>query len=420
MNGSLRRVVEWNTFRGRGTPDPSPQGHKHCVDAKNRMSFTNRSEVLPEAKLPSSTLKKRRKPRWKRADRMAAASGRHFHVGSAEHQPPNHHSRPGKKRLRKLKYEQQQLSPVDRLLVGAERIRYTGSVWVERINEEEVGHSSSRSIHVVTSSLSMLDETDRNAAFVAKSSLSHQIRLQPLLVLDLNGILCHRIRPQPPTGAHPALYRPVLDHVANTPIIPRPDLASFLEFLDQHFCLALWTSAKRKTATALVRALVTPQIAQRLLFVWGQDRCRRDKKAGVHGPPITVFEKDLALVWKEYPLWNAENTLLMDDSPDKCLSWQDNAVHPPPLNGRATSRATTMLLSSSNGRKETVWCDYENSQRQVEFFQNLNTYWRDHPLLQEWDVEGNASFHNAARLLRQVDFLKEHATGHMGWTHRDS
>ena len=167
-----------------------------------------------------------------------------------------------------------------------------------------------------------------------------------------------------------------------------------------------------------MRALVPPDIAHRLLFVWGQDRCRviRDQKTAegsVDGQPI--FEKDLALAWKEYPLWNANNTLLMDDSPDKCLSWQDNAVHPPPLNGRAPG-ASTLL---SNGQVEAVLCDYENSQRQVEFFSSLIAYWRDYPLMQKWDVQGNASFHDSSNLVGQVDFLREHATGHMGWTHGD-
>jgi len=134
------------------------------------------------------------------------------------------------------------------------------------------------------------------------TSSPHQahIYVKPLIVLDLNGILCHRVRdftthpsiiatamqlnghnreiistaalqndrgtPQhqqtmPTTTIshsmkmiHQNLYRPSAAHIAGTPIIYRTDLVSFLTMLDQNFTLAVWTSAKRKTARLLVKA----------------------------------------------------------------------------------------------------------------------------------------------------------------------
>jgi hypothetical protein len=113
------------------------------------------------------------------------------------------------------------------------------------------------------------------------------IRVQPLIVLDLNGILCHRIRKNEIVTAsttrkkktasccyhHHHDYRPVAFDIANTPVIPRTDITRFVRYMDQHFCLAVWTSAKSKTAKALVNQLFPPDIASRLLFIWDQKDC---------------------------------------------------------------------------------------------------------------------------------------------------
>ena len=57
------------------------------------------------------------------------------------------------------------------------------------------------------------------------------------------------------------IYRQSCGNVAGTPIIQRTDLNSFLSFLDQHFTLAVWTSAKKRTADSLVDLLFPRDIA---------------------------------------------------------------------------------------------------------------------------------------------------------------
>ena len=87
---------------------------------------------------------------------------------------------------------------------------------------------------------------------------STTIRVQPLLILDLNGILCHRDRKKKKSrpGGVPGVLRRFTGIVAQTPIIPRTDLLLFLHFLDCHFCLAIWSSAKPKTAKILLDLLL--------------------------------------------------------------------------------------------------------------------------------------------------------------------
>ena len=59
---------------------------------------------------------------------------------------------------------------------------------------------------------------------------------KPLLICDINGILCHRVR----ADHYPNIpYRESTKKVSGTPVIPRPGLDDFLEFLARHFWYVL-------------------------------------------------------------------------------------------------------------------------------------------------------------------------------------
>ena len=68
-----------------------------------------------------------------------------------------------------------------------------------------------------------------------------EVYVEPLLVLDVNGILCHRIRGSNnvPLALQPLLketipvklYRDPFGHVCNTHVVARTDLTLFLESL---------------------------------------------------------------------------------------------------------------------------------------------------------------------------------------------
>jgi len=172
------------------------------------------------------------------------------------------------------------------------------------------------------------------------------IHIQPLLILDLNGILCHRSRPhKEPIGVR---LRPSYGRmIAKTPIIPRPHWISWISSLEEYFVLAIWTSATTKTAYQLLKSLIPSDISKRFLFVWTQKECTprfhhhhgNDKNMTESKTTRTtttvIYEKHLSKVWEAYPLWNSHNTILMDDSPDKSpLSQAMNVLHPPPIHGQ--------------------------------------------------------------------------------------
>lgn len=362
-----------------------------------------------------------------------------------------------RKRRRRRK-QQQQISFEERIRkCGMDAESKTGSVVVEKSNR-----SPSSSFSTSSTSSSYTDESivfriisctnlERSRQQYpitdgfekAANNFTTTIRVQPLLILDLNGILCHRSRRRKePVGVtlRPSLGADFTSNanqnghwIAGTPIIPRSDLIPFINLLDKHFCLAVWTSAKPKTARRLLRALMPENIINRLLFVWTQHQCdavqsnRNESKNNntsismnekepndnddinddvkrIPSPAVAattaepsyddrVFQKLLHKVWKAYPLWNADNTLLIDDSPEKCPYASANCVHPPPIHGQAVcppgfhessaSSSSSSLLPSLSSRlttsKNTWYPDSYNETLQEKFFHKLIDHWNTHP-----------------------------------------
>lgn len=265
------------------------------------------------------------------------------------------------------------------------------------------------------------------------------VHVKPLLVLDLNGILCHRVRTTPSTNPQ-TVFRPSCGNISNTDIIPRSDLAEFLTLLHGNFCLAVWTSATRKTSKFLIDALFPKNIRDRLIFVWHRSFCnlvkRKDSQSTLNesvddgtdcvrseggsdkdnlctmethstiaaentlntkpcpSPNQSSFEDDvtavksLSKVWAAFPLWDATNTILLDDSPEKCPNkYRSNSLHPPPIRGTATARPEQESYT-------IVDDDEVNQRRQRDFFQLLAKYW-------EQPTENNLT-----------EFLEQHANDH--------
>jgi hypothetical protein len=270
------------------------------------------------------------------------------------------------------------LSFPERLIQCATKAESTNAVTMK---------SGNKGVRVITTS---------NIAFSdQESSSSTMIVIKPLLILDLNGILCHRIRNERTDDFYPHLpYRKGSGaNIAGTPIIPRLHVEAFLNYLDAHFCLAVWTSAKSKTAKLLLRLLFPESIRERLLFVWSQNQCLSVPNPDDIGRK-PIFVKSLVQVWNQYPLWNASNTLLVDDSPEKCPDVM-NTLHPPPLNGKQ-QQSETLLLS-----------DEENGAHQMEFFSQVAQ--------QHFGVARKTWSSRKEQTAALSEFLNRTATSHMGW-----
>mmetsp|Transcript_4823 Transcript_4823/g.9199 ORF Transcript_4823/g.9199 Transcript_4823/m.9199 type:complete len:405 (+) Transcript_4823:143-1357(+) len=257
-----------------------------------------------------------------------------------------------------------------------------------------------------------------------------EIHVKPLLVLDVNGILCHRVRdkelPAPLLLLASmykdrdmdlqTLYRQRIGRIAQTDIIPRTDLEDFLDFLIEHYNLALWSSAKKATVKKLIDLMFPGRIKERLIFVWGQEKCEclplevDDTIANGAGPKV-IFRKHLSKVWNDFPLWNRSNTLLMDDSPEKCVKYKENSIHPPPIMGLNMDALARHMDSLSLQVSDDVsspkihldvmcYSDEDNQKKQFRFFQDLTATWRDPK------DEGDGFL---------MQFLDNNARCHMNW-----
>ena len=304
-----------------------------------------------------------------------------------------------------------------------------------------------QSLRITTSTF---DSTSLLLPTVLTQSIVH---VKPLIVLDLNGILCHRVRQEESNSSsnnnnkqqsNNSIFRPSIGNMSQTDIIPRSDLHEFLSLLHENFALAVWTSATRKTAKLLVNALFPKNIRERLIFVWHRNFCnliekKKKKKSSssdldldsgtlssssvserecvemvkekvdpIQSSPIRkrrrrsnkssridklctavdnddddsnsndeeieaydnmskrtttnnqrisshrdlIAIKSLSKVWSEFPLWDATNTILLDDSPEKCpIQYRGNALHPPPIRGTIS---TSVCSDSINGKKNEI------------------------------------------------------------------
>lgn len=312
---------------------------------------------------------------------------------------------------------------------------------------------------------------DRNAT---TRSIVH---VKPLIVLDLNGILCHRVRnttPQSSISQNQSIFRPSCGNISNTDIIPRSDLLEFLTLLHGNFCLGVWTSATRKTSKLLIDALFPTNIRERLVFVWHRSFCQlvkkndtksydgdeelehseeytntnnipkaknrgkkrrrmsegrtdllylddvtaidRDKNekqstietenskstksqnGAIYNDDVTAI-KPLSKVWDAFPLWDDSNTILLDDSPEKCpIQFRENALHPPPIRGTITASMGEDRYSDNMDSYSILDDDEVNQRRQRDFFHLLAKHW-------EQPTKNNLT-----------EFLETHANDHnMRW-----
>lgn len=163
-----------------------------------------------------------------------------------------------------------------------------------------------------------------------------------LLILDLNKVLVFR-------------------KSKKKSFIKRPFVDSFLHTISTQFVLAIWTSVKKSKAVNILRDLFRNSGHQKssryqLLFEWYHEMC--DEESASHckeemskslapSTPIEsmdedpsekrkfvipIMTKNLAKVWESFPSFGSSNTLLLDDSVEKCYrNPRANCINPTPF-----------------------------------------------------------------------------------------
>ncbi|KAG2181066.1 hypothetical protein INT43_008648 [Umbelopsis isabellina] len=131
---------------------------------------------------------------------------------------------------------------------------------------------------------------------------------KPLIVLDLHGTLCHAER-------IPETRRTVGCYV-------RPNFDAFMDYLIRYFEVAIWSSG-RPESVKFLSEIFDKEHLKKIKLIWTRDNFglnHADYKENV------LTYKDLDRLWEHvvekrvyYPkVFNASNTILLDDSFKKC------------------------------------------------------------------------------------------------------
>jgi RNA polymerase II subunit A small phosphatase-like protein len=167
----------------------------------------------------------------------------------------------------------------------------------------------------------------------------HRSTDRTLLILDLDETLIY--------ATEVALDRPPDFEIYGYHAYRRPHLAAFLESVQRDFDLAVWSSASDPYVLAVVDNIFEDKSC--LHFVWGRSRATLSR-VSTDGSGYMVDPWDHSHYLK--PLskvkrmgWRLERTLIVDDTPEKCVRNYGNAVHPRPYTGDETD-SELMLLAS--------------------------------------------------------------------------
>lgn len=135
---------------------------------------------------------------------------------------------------------------------------------------------------------------------------------RPLVILDLNGVLVDRqygkdLVPQENTSWK----------VGNFLMYKRPNLHFFLGWVFSNFDVAVWSSVKAFNILQMID-FIFPESKDTIKFIWSQDECEQEE----HPDPELrekkpLFIKDLRKVWAEHPQYDLNNTIIVDDTPEK-------------------------------------------------------------------------------------------------------
>lgn len=144
-----------------------------------------------------------------------------------------------------------------------------------------------------------------------------------LVIIDLNGLVLSRYykhsndRPDDIVNA----LVPHSETVGSFYVWKRPHAEEFIGWLLDNYRVAVWSSATGPNVGLLVKHLFGKR-ERELLFQYDQKKClpRGTHKDGDR----PIYTKPLAAVWKEYKAYGPENTVLIDDSPEKTM---DNPEH---------------------------------------------------------------------------------------------
>lgn len=157
---------------------------------------------------------------------------------------------------------------------------------------------------------------------------------EKLLILDLDETLIH--------AAECPVER-AADFMIGSKyhVYKRPGLDAFINFCFASFTVAVWTSS-----SPLYAAMVVPSIfpdPSKLRFVWASDRCSVHRNLELH---TEHWVKSLRKIKRLG--FTLEQTLMIDDSPEKMIRNYGNHIRVDPYEGDLNDRELPLLVRYLN------------------------------------------------------------------------
>jgi len=155
---------------------------------------------------------------------------------------------------------------------------------------------------------------------ISSISLKDRVWRRQLVILDLNGILISRIHINDVNNNNNNNNNLESIRIGNYLVWKRPHLDSFLDFLFGHYDVAVWSSISKHNITDIVKFVFDDHYND-LIFIYDQTKCERvNFEPKQDTEKCDVLRKNLIEVWKEYPQYDQDNTLIIDNSDDKMIN----------------------------------------------------------------------------------------------------
>ena len=165
-----------------------------------------------------------------------------------------------------------------------------------------------------------------------------------LLILDLNGTLCHVERiTKNNSNQHIAADKKV--HLPRYNIYKRPHLRKFLLYEFKQFHIAVWTTREKRNMHEVIDNLFTPEQKSKLVFTWARDKCE------ILEDHSSIKDIDFVLRSQVMVKYCFKDILIIDDTYDKIRN-PDHYYIIPTYKFDRTSSMTGSITGSIIGERK--------------------------------------------------------------------
>jgi hypothetical protein len=182
-------------------------------------------------------------------------------------------------------------------------------------------------------------------------------QMRPLLLLDVNGVLCRKVTRRDAISLPADTIR-----LLGCDVIPRPGHREFLTHCFTHYSVGIFSSTTERNVTKILDGLLTPEQIASLALRWFRDRTRLDPDYGME-PNIERHETIKLLsdvldnpILNEQRRYSLRNIILVDDSFLKVrfIDPQENVLIVPTYRGDPEDAELSKLPALLDARFEKI------------------------------------------------------------------